>query len=48
MTGCDVKTWTPALSCKVPDHIISSQFASKKVFVPSYEKYVIFYFELDF
>ncbi|XP_076172709.1 uncharacterized protein LOC143149330 [Ptiloglossa arizonensis] len=38
MTGCDVKTWTPALSCKVPDHIISSQFASKKVFVPSYEK----------
>ncbi|XP_076621481.1 uncharacterized protein LOC143341948 [Colletes latitarsis] len=37
-TDTKVKAWTPTVSCKIPDNIISSQFATKKVFVPSYEK----------
>lgn len=39
-TDTKVKTWSPAVPCKIPDNIISSQFASQKVFIPSYEKYV--------
>ncbi|PBC27646.1 hypothetical protein APICC_04090 [Apis cerana cerana] len=37
-TDTKVKTWSPAVPCKIPDNIISSQFASQKVFIPSYEK----------
>ncbi|KAH0564704.1 hypothetical protein KQX54_013516 [Cotesia glomerata] len=30
--------WTPAVPFKKPDNIISSEYASLKVFTPSYEK----------
>ncbi|XP_026675285.1 uncharacterized protein LOC113465205 [Ceratina calcarata] len=32
------KAWSPAFPIKTPDNIVSSQFVSQKVFVPSYEK----------
>ncbi|XP_076763376.1 uncharacterized protein LOC143430827 [Xylocopa sonorina] len=39
-TVLDIKAraWSPAIPCKIPDNIVSSQFASQKVFVPSYER----------
>ncbi|XP_029038708.2 uncharacterized protein LOC114874007, partial [Osmia bicornis bicornis] len=33
-----VRTWSPTVSGKVPDNIVSSQFSSHKVFIPSYER----------
>lgn len=36
-----VKTWSPTVPCKISDNIVSSQFSSQKIFIPSYERYVI-------
>ncbi|XP_076682757.1 uncharacterized protein LOC143376380 [Andrena cerasifolii] len=33
-----VKAWAPSVPCKIPDNIVSSEFTSMKVFVPSYER----------
>ncbi|XP_076395538.1 uncharacterized protein LOC143265738 isoform X2 [Megachile rotundata] len=38
LTDVKIKSWTAAVPCKVSDNIVSSQFSSQKVFVPSYEK----------
>lgn len=42
ISGIDakIKAWTPPTSYKFQDNIISSDHATTKVFIPSYEKYV--------
>ncbi|XP_031842971.1 uncharacterized protein LOC116431522 [Nomia melanderi] len=38
VTEMKVRQWSAAVPLKTPDNIISSQYTSQKVFVPSYEK----------
>ncbi|KAI4476386.1 PREDICTED: uncharacterized protein LOC106791428 [Polistes canadensis] len=37
-TEAKLKSWTPSQSCKIQDKIISSDYTTKKTFIPSYEK----------
>lgn len=39
-TDASLKKWTPAVQRRAPDNIVSSDYTTAKVFVPSYEKYV--------
>ncbi|XP_015126855.1 uncharacterized protein LOC107048276 [Diachasma alloeum] len=36
--NANLKSWTPAVSAKHPDNIVSSEFTTAKIFRPSYEK----------